>query len=298
MPRFLPPLGGLRAFEATARLGSLRAAAAELGVTPGAVSQQVKGLETHLNVRLFERGAHSLNLTLEGQRYLPVLRDAFDAIAGATQSLSKTVPPATVELSMPALFASGWMLPRLDRFRAAHRDVDLRIRSSNRLMTPGTENAIAAIRHGRAGWDNLVSVHLFGDALVPVCHPAVAAGLARGSGGRMTLDGATILVPEDGDAPWDQWRAVTGISGAAQELALGDEGLVVQAALNSLGLALVDRHVVEEPLNQGRLVTPFEAPPWRRGTAWYLVYRGAHDRETGLAAVRDWLLAETTIATP
>src|SRR5579862_4274255 len=102
MVRSLPPLGGLRAFESAARLGSFTAAAAELAVTAGAISQQVKGLETFLGVRLFERGAHSLALTLEGQRYLPVLRDAFDAIAAATRGLGSAAAQSVVELTMPA----------------------------------------------------------------------------------------------------------------------------------------------------------------------------------------------------
>jgi LysR family glycine cleavage system transcriptional activator len=288
----------LRAFESAARLGTLRAAADELGVTPGAVSQQVKGLETHLGVRLFDRGAHSLTLTAEGQRYAPVLRDAFDAMAAATLGLGRSSAQAVVELTMPALFANGWMLPRLERFRAAHRDVDLRLRNSNRLLTPGTENVVAAIRHGRAGWENLVCVYLFGDALVAVCHPQVAAGLARGAGGRLSLEGATLLIPEDGDAPWAAWQELAGLGGHPRRLVLGDEGLVVQAALNNLGLALVDQHVVEGPLRQGRLVVPFEVAPWRRGTAWYLVYATHQDRDPPLGAVRDWLLEETAAPTP
>src|SRR5690349_20161927 len=130
MARQLPPLTGLRAFESAARLGSLAAAATELGVTPGAVSQQVKRLETMLGVRLFDRGAHSLALTETGQRYLPVLSEAFDAIAAATAKLGNGTERAVVELTIPAIFAAGWMLPRLEHFHAAHANIELRLRNS------------------------------------------------------------------------------------------------------------------------------------------------------------------------
>ncbi len=298
MNRKLPSLGGLRAFESAARLGSLAAAAAELGVTAGAVSQQVKRLETALGVRLFDRGAHSLSLTGSGRRYLPVLSEAFDAIAAATAGLGSVTERAIVELTMPAIFAVGWMLPRLERFHAAHRDVELRLRNSNRLLTPGTENVDAAIRHGRAGWAHLGCVYLFGDALVAVCHPDTAAQLRRGAGGRPSLDGVVLLDPEEGATPWAEWQAVAALPGHPQRQVLGDEGLAVQAALNGLGLALVDQHIVEGPLRQGRLVTPFAVPPWRRGTAWYLVYPPAQGRERAFGTVRDWLLGECDGPTP
>jgi LysR family glycine cleavage system transcriptional activator len=339
--RDLPPLGGLRAFETAARLGSFRAAAGELGVTPAAVSQQVKGLEGRLGLRLFDRGPHSLTLTSAGQQYLPALRDAFDAIAMATAGLAAAPARAMVELAVPAVFTAGWLLPRLERFHAAHPGVELRLRNSHRLLAPGTEDVDAAIRHGRAGWDDLESTYLFGDALVAVCSPeAVEAregGARRRSG--MSLDGTVLLetgaerapnasvvgaprqalggsvgasrqalgdaeLARDGETPWDEWRAVTGIPGQPrQRLVLGDEGLIVQAALNGLGIALVDQHVVEGPLRQGRLVLPFDIAPWRRGTAWYLVRGSAGavrqaaatsspGRDEAFRAMRDWLLLE------
>lgn len=313
MMRDLPPLGGLRAFEAAARLGSFRAAATELGVTPAAVSQQVKGLEGRLGLRLFDRGAHSLTPTTAGQQYLPALREAFDTIAMATAGLAAPPARAMVELAVPAVFSAGWLLPRLERFHAAHPQVELRLRNSHRLLAPGTENVDAAIRHGRAGWNDLESTYLFGDALVAVCSPETAD--SRESGPRRrggpTLDGAVLLetgaerapdgpaeLARDGETPWDEWQAVTGIPGPPrQRLVLGDEGLIVQAALNGLGLALVDQHLVEGPLRQGRLVLPFDIAPWRRGTAWYLV-RGSgiagfpSGRDEAFRIVRDWLLAE------
>jgi DNA-binding transcriptional LysR family regulator len=112
MIRKLPPLGGLRAFEAAARHGSIAAAAAELGVTAGAVSQQVKALEGHLGLALFERRPQSLLLTAVGRRYAAPLTDAFDAIAAATRGLARPRHRTVITLVMPTLFAVGWLMRR------------------------------------------------------------------------------------------------------------------------------------------------------------------------------------------
>jgi LysR family glycine cleavage system transcriptional activator len=158
MTRKLPPLGGLRAFEAAARHSSFAAAAAELGVTPGAVSQQVKALEDHLGVILFERRPQSLVLTAAGRGYAAPLSDAFDAIAAATRRLVPARRRTVLTLVMPTVFAVGWLLPRLDRFQAAHPAIELRLRSSHRTAAPGIEGVDAAIRHGRAGWGDATCV--------------------------------------------------------------------------------------------------------------------------------------------
>jgi LysR family glycine cleavage system transcriptional activator len=287
MHRSLPPLGGLRAFEAAARHSSFAVAAAELGVTPGAISQQVKGLEQHLGVALFERRPQSLTLTAAGRFYAAPLSDAFDAIAAATRRLAVAESRIAITVAMPSLFAVGWLLPRLDRFHAAHPAIELRLRSSHREAEPGTDGIDAAIRHGRAGWGAASCVYLFNDALVPVCSPSyIPARLPP-------LAGHTLLVAETAPDAWPNWRAATGAEGEpARTLVLGDDGLVIQAALNGLGVGLVDRRLAEEKLREGRLVAAADTPPLIRGTAWYLVAPAGHAADPPFAALAQWLLAE------
>lgn len=288
MIRKLPPLGGLRAFEAAARHGSFAAAAAELGVTPGAVSQQVKGLEAHLGVALFERRPQSLVLTAAGRTYAPAMTDAFDAMAAATRRLAPPRARSVVTVALPTLFAVGWLLPRLDRFHAANPAIELRLRSSHREAEPGTDGVDAAIRHGRAGWGDAFCLHLFSDELVPVCGPAYAPARIP------PLAGHTLLQAETAPDAWADWRAAADPDGEpARTLVLGDDGLVMQAALNGLGVGLVDRRLAEEPLHLGRLVAPSGAAPLIRGTAWYLVAPADRAGEPPLAALAAWLLAET-----
>ncbi len=279
--RAMPPLGGLRAFEAAARCQSFVAAADELGVTPGAVSQQVKALEARLGLALFERRPQALLLTAAGRDYAPALKAAFDAIAVATRRL---VPPddrSRIACAVPASFATFWLLPRLARFEAAQPRIELAILNASRRAEPGLDGADAAIRQGRGGWGDLACVYLFTEALVPVASPTNPD----------PLDGATLLTAETAPGLWDAWsRAMDRPLAPRRRLSLADEGLVIQAALNGLGAALVDRHLVEPALREGRLVLLDDRPAWRPGTAWYLVHGGA---TRPLGAFADWLLAET-----
>jgi LysR family glycine cleavage system transcriptional activator len=287
MARSLPPLGGLRAFEAAARHGSFVVAAAELGVTPGAISQQVKGLEQHLGIALFERRPQSLTLTAAGRLYAAPLTDAFEAIALATRRLAGAQRRTAVTVSMPALFAVGWLLPRLERFHATHPAIELRLRSSSREAQPGTDGVDAAIRHGRAGWGAASCIYLFNDALVPVCSPSY--GPTR----LPPLAGHTLLVAETAPDAWPDWRTAAGVEDeSARTLVLGDDGLVIQAALNGLGVGLVDRRLAGEPLRDGRLVAAADLPPLIRGTAWYLVAPADRAGDPPVAALAQWLLAE------
>ncbi len=286
-PRKLPPLGGLRAFEAAARHGSFAAAAAELSVTPGAVSQQVKALEAALGVPLFERRPQSLTLTAAGRSYAAPLADAFDAIATATRRLAGPERRTAVTVALPTLFAVGWLLPRLDRFHAAHPGIELRLRSSHREAEPGTDGVDAAIRHGRAGWGDAACVYLFNDALLPVCSPGYAPARLP------PLAGHTLLAAETAPDAWAEWCKDAGVADApARRLHLGDDGLVLQAAVNGLGVGLVDRRLAEEPLREGRLVAASDRPPLLRGTAWYLVAAADRAAAPPVAALIGWLLAE------
>src|SRR5512134_950152 len=123
--RRLPPLAGLRAFEAAARLLSFKRAAEELHVTPTAISHQVRQLEEAVGARLFERRTRQVLLTAEGQVLLPVLRDGFDSFARALEGLTRRHRRATVTLSATPAFTAKWLVPRIAAFRKARPDIDL-----------------------------------------------------------------------------------------------------------------------------------------------------------------------------
>ena len=129
----LPPLNGLRAFAAAGRHLTFRAAADELGVTQGAVAQQVRGLEDHLNLRLFLREPRGLAFTEEGRTYHIAISRAFDQMADATDALRTA--PSHVTISVTPTFASKWLIPRLSDFTEAHPGIDLRITATERVAS-------------------------------------------------------------------------------------------------------------------------------------------------------------------
>ena len=277
----LPSLGGLQAFEAAARCRSFVAAAAELGVTPGAVSQRVKALEQRLGLALFERRPQALVLTPAGRDYAPALKAAFETIAAATRRLKPPDERRRLACAVPASFAACWLMPRLARFEAAAPDVELALVNASRSSEPGLGGVDAAIRQGRAGWGGLACIYLFTEALVPVASPTTLD----------LLEGATLLTAETAPGLWDAWsRAMDRPLRPRRRLNLADEGLVIQAALNGLGAALVDRHLVEPAVREGRLVPLDDRPAWRPGTAWYLVHETT---APALGTFSRWLLDET-----
>jgi LysR family glycine cleavage system transcriptional activator len=295
MPRRLPPLNALRAFESAARLGGFAAAAIELGVTAGAVSRHVHLLEALLDRRLFDRGPRSLTLTPDGRALLPVLSEALDGMeAGIVRALSRR-PRAALSAFAQTSFALGWMLPRLPRFHREQPELELRL--STGIDEPDLRGAPpvpdVAVLHGRGPWPDLATHLLFPDRLVPVCAPAWLA--ARGLPEPRALVGETLLVSDTAPEDWAEWLAHAGGRGMQPErpLRFGSSLLPPQAAAHGLGVALADLALVQSELDAGRLVNPAPGvPPLRRGTGWHLAHLPGRAAEAPVAALRDWLLRE------
>ena len=165
MPRRLPPLNAVRAFEAAARSRSFTRAAEELYVTPGAVSQQVKALEATLGVKLFIREKQRLLLTAGGRDYLAVVRDAFDQIAAGTERLVQRQQSGVLTVSVSPDFAAKWLINRLGRFTEAHPEIDLRVAASDQRVDFAREDVDLAVRHGDGRWPELEVVRLCSERL-------------------------------------------------------------------------------------------------------------------------------------
>ena len=148
MARPLPPLNALRAFESAGRHLSFTKAAAELNVTPAAIGHQVKALEELLEVPLFHRLTRALRLTQAGQAALPPLRDGFDKLAEAVDLLRAHETRGAITVSLGPAIAAKWLVPRLDRFRAAHPDLDVRLDATDKLVDFQRDNVDLAIRYG------------------------------------------------------------------------------------------------------------------------------------------------------
>lgn len=293
MARHLPPVNWLRAFEAAARHVSFTGAAQELGVTPSAVSQQVRLLEQHLGRVLFYRLPRSLRLAEAGEAYLPLVRDAFDRLAASTAEIFGDRAGGRLKVKATAAFAVFWLMPRLPRFRALHPDVALRITTSiwsAEIPDPGIE---LEVRLGAGNWPGLQAERLTWDTVFPVCSPVLRDGpprLARPA----DLAGHTLLHVLGFREGWTQWLARAGAAkqvDAAQGLEFDTAVTAIELALRGAGVALGRSCFVGELLATGRLVAPFDLV-LPAEEAFYLVSPAGRPIGSAAERFRAWLLAE------
>jgi LysR family glycine cleavage system transcriptional activator len=206
----LPPLNALRAFEVTARHLSVKRAAGELCVTPGAVSQMVKALELRLGVRLFNRVNRGLTLTEAGQTYLPTVRTAFRQIAEATGRLGTSTDSGLLSVSTTPFFASAWLVPRLTSFQQAHPDIDLQISTSSTPVDFSRCGIDVAIRHGLGRYAGLHSERVLTLEVAPVASPQLVQRLGTPAS---PADIARWPLVHDAERrAWHRWFDVHGVS--------------------------------------------------------------------------------------
>ncbi|WP_432725973.1 transcriptional regulator GcvA [Variovorax sp. W6] len=288
MEHQLPPLNALRAFEATARHLSVKNAADELCVTPGAVSQLVKTLELHLGVQLFRRVNRGIFLTDAGQAYLPPVRNAFRQISDATQKLAVPAESGLLTVSTTPFFASAWLVPRLKSFQEAHPDIDLQVQASNTLADFARDGVDVAIRHGTGQYAGLASQLVLTVEMVPVAAPSLVAEF-----GKPAKPADLLRWPRVNDAQrkgWRLWFAAQGVAdaGPVRGPSFDDAGLLLGAIQAGQGVGLLPAALVANDVAEGRLVRLFKAA-LLDGFAYYLVYpQASHDRPK-VAAFRGWI---------
>jgi len=297
MARRLPPLNALRAFEAAARHLSIAKAADELSVTPAAVSHQVRALEARLGAPLFRRRHRSLLLTDAGQRLLPGLRDGFDALAGAVAKVHEAEADTTLTVTTVIAFAARWLVPRLERFRLAHPEFEVRIDASDRTVDLEGGEADVAIRYGRGHYPGLQVARLFADEAFPVCSPALCAcetPLATPAELRHhTLLHVDWQRDKDVAPNWRMWLLAAGVEDvdSTRGPRFSDESMAAQAAVGGFGVALVSHVLVADDLAAGRLVRPF-ALSLPGQFAYYLVCPNPRCALPKVQAFRSWIMAE------
>ncbi|MBN8940922.1 MAG: transcriptional regulator GcvA [Rhizobiales bacterium] len=287
----MPPLNALRSFEATARHLSVKNAAAELCVTPGAVSQMLKTLELHLGVRLFQRVNRGIFLTDAGQGYLPPVRNAFRQIAEASKRIAVAAETNLLTVSVTPFFAAAWLVPRLKAFQDAHPDIDLQVVTSNALVDFSRDGVDVAIRHGLGRYPGLWSERVVAVEVVPVAAPVLVAelGLPRGAAGLTRWP----LVHDAERKGWHLWFQAQGIEeiGAPRGASFDDSGLLMKAVLAGQGAGLLPAAMVAPDIAEGRLVRLADIS-MLEAFAYYLVYPEASHGRRKVAAFRAWILGE------
>lgn len=291
MPRRLPPLNALKAFEAAARYESFTRAAEELCVTQGAVSHQVKALEAELGLKLFNRERQRLVITQAGRAYLEVVRDALDRIAAGTERLLQHQSAGALTVSTSPNFAAKWLVHRLGRFAEAHPGVDLRVSASLHHVDFAREDVDLAIRHGDGRASGLHVTRLCAEVLVPVCSPKLLRGR---SGLRTPADLArhTLLHVDDRN-DWVKWLDAAGVSNVdlSRGPVLNQASMTLDAAVDGQGVALARSALAAWDLINGRLVRPFSLS-LPVSYAYWIVCPKATAKLPKITTFRDWLLAE------
>ena len=304
MARRLPPLNSLRAFEAAARHLSFSKAADELHVTPAAISHQIKALEDYCGTPLFRRLTRALVLTDTGQAALPALREGFDKLAEGAARLMPDSTSGLLTISVAPTFCAKWLMPRLDRFRAAHPGFDVRIDASDDLADFGTGGVDVAIRYGSGRYAGLSAECLMAEVVIPVASPALLDGpqpLASPADlARHTLLHVSWKMADDEAPSWRMWFKAAGVDGIDPDRGprFNVDSLTIQAAIAGHGVALVNRALVEDDLQAGRLVRLFPPTEAYRPSAfcYWLVYPEAYAPNPKVQAFRDWVKREAATA--
>lgn len=281
-------LNGLRAVEAVARLGSLAAAARELGVSPGAVSQQVTKTEAQVGVLLFDRTPRGIVPLPAAQAFLMRLTEGFATLDTALGEVRQR-DEAVLTISVAPILASRWLVHRVSDFAARHPEIRLRIEADDRMVPMGRGDIDVALRVGRGGWADADAEWLLDELVFPVCAPAMAARLAR------PADLLDVPVVVDGPSVfgWDVWLEPAGLGGAVLDMrhVYSDGSLCLDAAIGGQGVFLAWETLAQYALESGRLVEPFSlrAPT---GRATYFVTPKGRRSTPAVRAFRDWVREE------
>lgn len=283
-----PPLHALQGFLTAARSGNLSRAADALHLTVSALSHQIRGLEERLGERLFVRGARGVTLTDAGRALFDRIAPHFDAIEVALRPC-RTRRDDRLALTLMPSFASSWLVPRLPRFLATQPQIELSLHSGTGLVDFEREREIdAGLRFGRGDWPGVEAVHLFDDTITPVASPELLARLGRPTLG--TLGNFPLLGAPGGR--WSEWFERYGGTAPARFVATFDDSENLhRAAAEGLGIGLGRMTLARPLIEAGRLV-PLFPQQLTADFAHYLVVPPRSRDHAGLAAFREWVLAE------
>ncbi|MGB5870503.1 MAG: LysR substrate-binding domain-containing protein [Albidovulum sp.] len=288
MPRNLPPLNALRAFEAAGRHESFSRAAEELGVSHSAISRHVRGLEMRLSTKLFKDLPRGLRLTPAGAQYLAQISPAFDQIAEATEAFWEK-PSGAIVISCEPMFAIKWLMPRLAGFYAQYPEVEVRLEVSQVLVDIARYEADFAIRFFNSGVPDLPATLLSDVEIYPYAAPDLGLGPDTSPAELLRFP----LLRDRREDLWPRWLAAAGSDPAKSPVGAWHmaEALALEAAVAGHGVYLGAADIVDADLHAGRLMR-CSSVGIRQGR-FYLVFGEGVIRRKAVRQFRDWLLAES-----
>lgn len=286
------PLLGLRAFVETGRHGNIKNAAQAMGVSAGAVSQQLKLLQERVGSELFVRTRQGLQLSEAGTQVYPALLSAFDQIEASLRKMETHHLRQTLTINTLPAFAASWLVPRLGRFTEMNPAIEVRIEASSTVVDLRRDKVDIALRHGLGSYPGLEATYLMAPALIPVAAPEL---LAKGPAINEASDCLAYPLLQDCDrSDWRLWlRALGAADDPASERgqAFDDDFLLIRAAQCGQGIALVRDIYAQEEIASGRLALAIDRP-WPTAFAYYAVtLPGAGERQA-VSRFIDWLQIE------
>lgn len=290
------PIEPLRAFVQAAELGSFKAAAARLHLTPGALSQRIAELERFWGSALFRRGARGVVLSPEGQALFKRVADPLGLVEQALEEALQSHRRHRLRVHTVSSFANRWLVPRLARFNRLHPSIEVEVEGGTQLvdMMKQAEAPDLAIRYGAGRYDGLTAIELMRPGPVLVIRPELLKGEAAGSPGRLLR--AHKLLREKDQSEWRLWLEQFGCKAAEVRwgLVLEDDAALVSAALSGQGIASVRSFYVRDLIESGELVAIAERPESEK--AYFLVGRPKRFESPEVVAFQKWVLAEARSA--
>ena len=294
-PIYSLPLRALLAFRAAGEHLNFTHAAKELNVTREAISGQIRTLETHLGVRLFQRLHRGLALTEAGQRLFDSVKLGFEAIGGTAQDLRYSASKPTVSITATVAFASSVLISKFPGFHAAHPGIDIRVIESDECRDLELDGIDIAIRYGDGNWPGLPALHLFDEETFPVCSPELATRNPELADIR-NLVNHRFLHLSGAEHEREDWRHLLALAGVETPGDLrgtwfSNYSNVIQAARNSQGIAIGWRHIIDGYLKSGELINP-TGQVYRTGRGFYLIGRRPDRMSNSARLLYDWLISE------
>ena len=291
MSRRLPPLNSLRMFEAAGRLLSFTEAARELNVTQAAVSHQIKVIEEYLGLSLFDRYPRRLALTEQGKALLPDVTEAFDRVSAAIAEIGGQGYSNKISVRLGPSFAARWLSPRLKYFWLQHPEIDLSLfHVANAPTDFEREDIDIAVTYGDGDWPGVVAERLLPLDFFPICSPAFL------NNDKPLTDLANLryytLLHDAGHEGWQDWLALAGLEDVNPDKGniIDDTNVLIQAAIDGQGIALGSSAFIQDLLDSGRLVRPFDIT-LVNDNAYYVVCPPSHLKNPAVQAFREWLLS-------
>jgi LysR family glycine cleavage system transcriptional activator len=290
MFKHLPSLKALRAFEAAARHSSFTRAAMELSLTQGAISYQVRHLETELGIALFQRSARQVSLTAEGQSLYRTTHRLFRELEDEIHHIAPGQDQLILTVSVSTFFVTRWLSKRLGNFLNRYPEITLRLQHSVNDPDFALENVDLAICWGKSDWPGSESERLIPSPMFAVCSPELIKGDSPAA--RLEeLRGQTFLHDQESNDGWREWLRQAGLGDldAGAGPVIIDPNVRVQSAIDGHGLVLANI-LLNEDITAGRLANPFGIQ--LEGYGFHLLYTPAVKRLHAFQLFRKWLLRE------